>query len=693
MSNIIQFFLTIIILLFNISAYGGYGGSCAPVQIPSDDENYFTTSTAYSMLKDNIDNEDNVPGGCAQEPGKIAFCIRGKNADPCDLVTMSAGDQKLISNISKNPDIGGNNFLGPIILTAQMNDNKLCVNMPTSRGKVSLICRQAASNITTNVDQERVCRPISEICYREDRYSQSLLSISGSTVHCLKESLKLIFFERHGCNYGPDDNLYVISHFADFQQALRGIITVAMTIYVIIFGINTALTHGYLNLNNTVSSILKLLLVTYFSIGFSDVSFDSSNKAYGNNGMVDFALPLLTGMTSEFSQMVYNAGGSRGLCTFNKDKYRAGYEYYALWDSIDCRVGYYFGMKILYDLTSLISNENSDTDDLGFASNKSVPIEEPKTYVMNALKDAGAFSYFIALFGFFMFGNVIIVICSILFAIIFTSMVFYFLSVYLVCIITLHGMCYIAPIFVPMALFNRTKGYFDAWLRIIVSCTLQPAIVGGFIAFMLSFFDTAMYGNCEFKRHDYEIIGKQFSTFELREPTNEPEKCTSSVGYSLLHNYHGSGWETSSLLLFESPALRDLKNLTLGFVKLLIFSGLMYVMMGFISSFASELTSGVSTAGVTVSPQEVVNLAIKTFNAVKDGAASAQNLANEFNGNKDAKGGGGEEGLKEAEDMLSGGGEGGGGEGGGKGDGAKGEGGGGSGGGAGDAIAALGDKK
>ena len=66
--------------------------------------------------------------------------------------------------------------------------------------------------------------------------------------------------------------------------------------------------------------------------------------------MLKYGLPLLTGAAPDFAQMIFNAAGYRGLCQFDNSKYKDGYKFYGLWDAIDCRIGYYLGLDLLYNI-------------------------------------------------------------------------------------------------------------------------------------------------------------------------------------------------------------------------------------------------------------------------------------------------------------------------------------------------------
>ena len=64
---------------------------------------------------------------------------------------------------------------------------------------------------------------------------------------------------------------------------------------------------------------------------------------------------------------------------------------------------------------------------------------------------------------------------------------------YLMSIIALSFMVMLGPIFIPLVLFKQTKGYFDSWVRLIVSFGLQPVIMFAYVAMMIIAFDKAVF--------------------------------------------------------------------------------------------------------------------------------------------------------------------------------------------------------
>jgi TrbL/VirB6 plasmid conjugal transfer protein len=64
---------------------------------------------------------------------------------------------------------------------------------------------------------------------------------------------------------------------------------------------------------------------------------------------------------------------------------------------------------------------------------------------------------------------------------------------YLMAIISISFLVMLGPIFIPLVMFNRTKEYFDPWVKLIVSFALQPVIMFAYVAMMIIAFDKAVF--------------------------------------------------------------------------------------------------------------------------------------------------------------------------------------------------------
>jgi len=616
-----QFLIFLFIKLGCYSAYANFGESC--VNLPAvDNSGYLMNDTAYGYLVKNIDMTTNIPNGCTQDGNVLRFCIKNDTTNPvCKPVAMNLGEVKTLQDISSNPDIGGNPLLSDIKLSVEVVESNLCLMMSTSRGKMPVICRAYNSIIVDPGVEASVCQNLGASCYDGSSKSQSLLSFSGITINCVRQTLDKVFYTGNGCSQTEDDIYFtLLSPFPYFQEAMKKSVGAALILYVMFYGFKVVLNNEYVHLNKVATFILKFLFVVYFSVGLGNY-YDQTGKNVSHNGMTETVLPMLLQLTSDFTEIVFLSGGSQGLCNYDPSKYEAGYEFYRVWDAIDCRVGYYFGLQLLYNLGSSGFLSGGSTSAYGNIASNAADFGPPGTEGIEALKKPGMLTFFVVMFGFFMAGNIIIVLCGMIFGIIFLSVIFYFLNVYLVSMVTLYVMVYISPIFVPMLLFERTKGYFDAWTKIIVSCALQPAVVGGFVALLLTMYDSIFFGNCEYLRHDYNSSGINFSTFELREPASEPEKCINSTGYKLIKFYLGQGWEKKTLLIFEITTLSDFLDLALSMVYMVVYVFIFYFAIQSVNEFISDLTSGPNMSSVVVSPTALMEKAKQAAEFIKAAAS------------------------------------------------------------------------
>jgi type IV secretion system protein VirB6 len=599
-----------------------FGETCGTLPVV-DDSGYLNNDTAYGYIKKSLDIKTYVKDGCSSQ-GSFKFCIKNQSgsSEACEQASIKDGASALLKTLSTNPDIGGDPILGEIALSVKTIGNQSCLVMPTSRGTMPLLCLD--STITSAVAQETlesVCKNIDESCYSANSKTQSLLSFSGLTVHCLRNTLDKVLYIGIECPITDGENAFTsLRPFAGFQEAMKAAVRAALILYVMVYGFKLVMNKEYADLNKIALFLVKFFFVVYFAVGLGTKTLTNGVEV-SHNGMTELALPIFTELTTSFAEMVFFAGGSQGLCSFDPDKYEDGYSFYRLWDAIDCRVGYYLGMQILYNIGDVIGSIPGGTTT---AVGKAIEIGKYKDNVnkYKALTKEGSFSFFVVLCAFFLGGNIIIVVLGLVFAVVLMSVLLYFISAYLVCLVTLYVMAYISPIFVPMLLFDRTKGYFDSWLKIVVSCTLQPAVIAGFIAMLLTMYDSAIYGNCEFQRYDYTAGDFSFSTFELRLPDAEEEKCESSLGYKLLAYYNGAGWESKDVLLFTLVSLRDILNVLPSLVYVVIYVIVFYFFIQSVNEFASDITGGPSLSAVTTSPTALIDKAMAAASMIASSAAS-----------------------------------------------------------------------
>ncbi|MCC8398669.1 MAG: type IV secretion system protein [Rickettsia endosymbiont of Labidopullus appendiculatus] len=663
--KVIQVFIQFCLIFFSVEVFAGFGDMCPLASFETDD--YLTQNTAYGHIMYSIDMTD-TPRACEPTDPQFKFCLKNKegSSPECKVITLNLNDSKRLSELStdNNPNLGGNSLLKDIILTVKIVNKRLCLVMSTSKGQLPLACKNTSTPAPLPPPAEQ-CRNIGTTCYMGTTRSQSLFNFSGLAVDCVKETLDKVFFRYSSCNPKNDKvNLAALNPFSTFQESLKISIRAALILYIMFFAVNMILSKEYGNLDKIATFVMKLIIVACFATGLGPAYF-KGGKETTNNGMLQYGLPLLTELTPQFAQIVFNAGGSRGLCEFDATKYKNGYSFYALWDAVDCRIAYYLGMGLIYNTEAIL---NGIPDSVPPSEVKGTAIEKfkkPGYKAPDALSRVGALRFFTVLFGFLLAGNIIVVVSGIAFSVIFVSIVLCFLTHYLVCLITIYVMTYISPIFIPMALFTRTKAYFDAWLKICISCAIQPAVIAGFIALLLSMYDSAIYKNCEFMRHDYVSGNTQFSTFELRLPNSEPADCKNSAGYKLLQYYSGTGWDEHLLILFPIKSIAlDIFSLMVDLLYVLVFSIIFYHFSKSIRQFAAEITGGPIMDSVTASPTKIVDMVKKGIDFISDasgnsgGKMPAKNpAAKPRQGGAKGSGSGGDDKAEAGDKMGSGGGD------------------------------------
>ena len=446
---------------------------------------------------------------------------------------------------------------------------------------------------------------------------------------------KLLFVDTEACG----DGTYSVTSFPGFQHAMRNAVRSALMLYIILFGLKTVLGSEAPSKAEFFKMGAKFVLVMYFSTGIN-INMNTNQDAVYSDGITTYMKPLFINGSSELANMVYSAGGSEGLCAYDESEYEAGYSYLALWDSIDCRMLYYIGL----DLSNIAGKSVITLAMLG-------------SPILLGLLLPAFFSF-----------QLIFMVFSIIFFIFFLSVVIYFVNLTVISIILVSILIYLAPVFVPMVLFEATKGYYDGWLKLTASYALQPMIVAAYIAMMMTIFDQTMFGDCRFE--------KKFVTLDLgsTEKTNIPyfticdpnstdstyacssssttsastcasgdsdctdddniTKCKNSIGYYINPMKSGSSFTDGiNAIFFEIYLLKGnvVSDMLTGLITLCLFGYLFFKFADMLSEFTGDLTGGASIGGAAGSPMAVVK-------ALGNAAMSAAKYAAGGDG-KDSKSG------------------------------------------------------
>jgi type IV secretion system protein VirB6 len=91
------------------------------------------------------------------------------------------------------------------------------------------------------------------------------------------------------------------------------------------------------------------------------------------------------------------------------------------------------------------------------------------------------------------YGTLLMILCLIYVVMVFL-VVFRFAHIYVISLISIAILILVSPIFLCFWLFQPTKQPFDAWLKMLLTNILYPALLFGFLALMLASFNAVYYG-------------------------------------------------------------------------------------------------------------------------------------------------------------------------------------------------------
>jgi type IV secretion system protein VirB6 len=566
--QIIAFVITLFVPCLSFAGYNG--NSCVSYTNANVDTDYLQQNTAYGYVLSNLDMQPSgLSNNCDPSDKEIKICIKNSSG-ACVFYTFSKDTEVPVTSLTSdklNIDQLSSFRIKTKIISPE---NYLCLTMDTIYGEMPLVCKNTPSSLTPPPPRPTNTCTKSQACNfsATSQHSQLLLNFSGRTIQCVRESLEDIFFNDNLCP--AHKNLNKFSVVVDY---LRKAIFAALIIYTIFYGIKVLTDPYRVNMEEALMFVVKMLMVIYFTVGFQFSSiFAGQVTQKTENGMVDIALPLLTSLSSDLSQIVFSAAktnsSSVGLCEFDVNSYQNGYSYYALFDMIDCRVGYFLGYGLLYDSFKNASANSKEFPRNGFLAFKVITgmlLSSPILAIVNVI--------FIYLFLY--------------------TLIVRFVGIYIVYFISLYAMIFISPIFIPMALFKQTKSMFQGWMKVTLSFALQPAIIASFMTIMLAIYDQALYGDCGFSRHTYSNTGGTITTFEINNPPGAT-KCSNSYGYQMYRMFAGDNWSKKNFTLFQfDVVMPDVQYLGAA-LQALIISYIIYKFAINAQQFAAELTGGVS---------------------------------------------------------------------------------------------------
>lgn len=354
--------------------------------------------------------------------------------------------------------------------------------------------RNTGTDYTDEMAPEMVqymnCATAGGCAVRGQVFSQAPLTLSGTIMECIREMITKMMISSDVCvlsaNTSASQITNVNSTFFQFQVNMQRAVMAFLTLYVMSVGLKI-LMGGADNIpknGELFMHIIKFLLVIYFSVG---MNMGGTGPRF--DGMTSFVFPILLSAAAEVATWISNATPS-GLCRFLPSEYPTGMGYLALWDALDCKVTHYIGIDALMTLWQ----GNGSGDPLGY----NIP---PYVYFLVPA---------------ILSKQINLVILVITYPLLVLSLAAYLVNSFAVCLIAIAILGMMAPIFVPMALFDITKGYFQSWYTLMISFVLQPVVVVGFMTLMFSLFDAGFYGTCKYVNLTVIKTGPQGETLRKK---------------------------------------------------------------------------------------------------------------------------------------------------------------------------------
>ncbi|MDX1924632.1 MAG: type IV secretion system protein [Rickettsiaceae bacterium] len=382
-----------------------------------------------------------------------------------------------------------------------------------------------------NTDLSDRCGTIYNCSKTIKEQSLTFTPVISTIVGCTRDMIVNILVNDKVCNPNSALNTEVSGGIAPFitdeslihkfQRNMRKTVGAFLMLYVMFFGFKISLSPGSIKQKDISGFLFKLVLVTYFSIGIT-----STTNGQRLDGISGYVFPIMLSGLTDIASWMMAASSLNGLCDFPSKLYSDTSSLGAgMWDQIDCRLAYYVG----YDGLAAMKMGITWKDQVAYDVPPYILLIIPSLY----------------------FGNYALAALAAYYPIMLISTVGYAVCLYLNSILMLIILGVLAPIFVPLCLFEQTKEYFTKWWKNLLALMLQPAIGILFLTIMFAAFDRAFYSTCVFKPinvHYHKNSGevKDYRTFYISYEKNDYEdefalmSCKLSIG-----SFFGGGATTN----------------------------------------------------------------------------------------------------------------------------------------------------
>ncbi|MDR1139878.1 MAG: type IV secretion system protein [Rickettsiales bacterium] len=438
---------------------------------------------------------------------------------------------------------------------------------------------------------------VSEACYNQAG-SKSLapVPITSMIVQCIKESLDNLVAGRDssGNLLMDKDGNKKGSFLSVAQKRLKNTVTAVLVLALILFSIK-AMSGGVRSPQEMYMLIIKFALVIYFTTG------DTMSHYYGE----------LTKLSNGLSEIVLKASSeSTNICNYNagtdyeytlRTGKKVSYSYLAPWDRLDCRILFYLGAPL---------------DGIGGKiGTGSVGILAILLGAAPALLAAGSIIGII-----FAGGQILIAIVAIFMAVMMMMVILWICYVFILSLVALSVIIILSPLFIPMVLFQHTKGYFDGWIRELITYSLYPVMLFAFLSFMFIACDKIYFKNLTFEEEKIKILGNEKQWFKLK--SNECDHNEGTLA-CMMQNY---SFKKSSILgLFSFTYMEFGSSLIGELLKLALILFLFYHFLNILPGMAAELSGNYRAAlGSGDTPAKMMSKAFSAGKAIAGAIAKAK---------------------------------------------------------------------
>ncbi|WP_265026963.1 TrbL/VirB6 family protein [Wolbachia endosymbiont (group A) of Bombylius major] len=442
---------------------------------------------------------------------------------------------------------------------------------------------------------------VSEACYNQAG-SKSLapIPVTSMIVQCIKESLDNLVAgidssgsplkDKNGHNKG--------SFLSVAQKRLKNTVTAVLVLALVLFSIK-AMSGGVQRPQEMYMLIIKFALVIYFTTG------STMSHYYGE----------LTRLSNGLSEIVLKASSeSKGICNYKAgtdyEYTRAGkrvsYSYLAPWDRLDCRILFYLGAP-LDGIGGKIGT--------GGVATLAVLLGAAPVLLV-----AGSVIGII-----FAGGQILVALVCIFMAILMMMVILWLCYVFILSLVALSVIIILSPFFIPMVLFQHTKGYFDGWVKELITYSLYPVILFAFLSFMFIACDKIYFKDLNFesdKEYEEKIKasgGSKKQWFKLKDGECDNNETTLAC---MMQNY--SFKKTNILGLFYFTYMEFGSSLIGELLKLCLVLFLFYHFLNILPNMAAELAGNYRAAlGSDSTPGQMVGKALSAAKAAAGGVGQA----------------------------------------------------------------------